>query len=511
MSLRILHRTAVIAATALSAIMITAPGPAAAQRPAADPARALQAYVTGALANWGLPGTAVAVVRNDSIVFARGFGVRELGKPEPVTANSVFAIGSTTKAFTATALGMLADSGAIAWDDKVTRHLPAFQLFDPYVTRELTVRDLLTHRSGLTRGDRLWAGSQFGRAEVLQRVRFLEPTWSFRSSYGYQNIMFLAAGTVVEQVGGTSWDEFVRERILSPLGMRSTVTSVSQLAALSDVASPHERIDGAYRPVPWLNIDNIGPAGSLNSSVNDMAQWLRLQLGGGSVGGHRLVSAKSMKETHTPQMITRMSDEDEQMWPMSHLTAYGLGWSIRDYYGEKMVAHGGAIRGMRAQVTLVPESKLGVVVLVNGPQSSFPTAIANKAVDLYLGHPSRDWSALMLAAARAQETKAADARQKLEAARVAGTSPSLALAKYAGEYADSMYGPVQVRHEGTGLVITFGPNQTGDLAHWHFDTFEVVWRDKAFGRGFVSFLLDARGAVSGLELQNVAKFGRATP
>ena len=501
-------------AVGASGLALLAAAPAWAQRStnaSPEPAKALDAYISKSLADWGLPGTAIAVVRNDSVIYARGFGVREVGKPDAVTPNTVFAVGSTSKAFTATALGILVDEGKVAWDDKVTGHLSGFQLFDPYVTRELVVRDLLTHRSGLARGDRLWSGSQYDRAEVLRRVRYLEPSWSFRSVYGYQNIMFLAAGAVVEKASGGTWDEFLSRRIFQPLGMRNTVTSVNQLGALREVATPHERVNGVYRPVPWLNIDNIGPAGSINSSALDMAQWVRLQLGGGSVGGHRYLSAKSLKETHTPQMIQRMSDDDEKMWPMTHLLAYGLGWTIRDYYGRKMVAHGGAIRGMRAHVVLMPEANLGVVALVNGPQTSFPTAIANRAVDLYLSNPARDWSALMLSAARVVEERAAETRRKTEAARTPGTSPTLPLARYAGVFADSMYGVIRVRQEGVGLVMEFGPNQTGDLSHWHYDTFEVVWRDRAFARTFVTLSLDALGGVSQLQLENLATFTRGMP
>ena len=477
----------------------------------ADPASALTAYVTTALANWTLPGAAVAVVRNDSIVYERGFGVRELGKGAPVTPATVFAIGSTTKAFTAAALGMLVEAKRLAWDDAATRYLPGFQLADPYVTRELTVRDLLTHRSGLSRGDRLWSNSQFDRAEVLRRVRFLQPSWSFRSTYGYQNIMFLAAGTVVERVSGRTWDDFVAERIFAPLGMTNTVTSVTRLGTLADVATPHERIEGSYRPVEWQNIDNIGPAGSINSSVHDMAQWIRLQLSGGVYAGRRLVEAATIREMHRPQMVVPMSEDDEKAWPTTHFVAYGLGWNLRDYHGRKMVSHGGAIRGMRAHVTLIPEANLGVVVLVNGPQSSFPTAIANAAVDLYLGLPPRDWSQHWLAALAAADARALAARRKAESERVPNTTPSLPLASYSGTYADSMYGEIQVTQGSSGLVMTFGPQQTADLSHWNFDTFEVRNRNPVFGRGMVRFELDARGRVAALALDGLGRFGRRQP
>ena len=254
-------------------------------RPMAVDPRTIDAYVEAAMRAWEVPGVAIAVVRNDSIVLARGYGVRELGKSDRVTPNSLFAVGSTSKAFTAAALGILVDERKLSWEDPVTKHLPRFQLYDPYVTRELTIRDLLTHRSGLPRGDRLWHASGYDRAEVLRRVRFLPPSWSFRSAYGYQNIMFLAAGEVVTAVTGKSWDDFVRERIFVPLGMSRSVTSTRPLATMSDVATPHQSIDGTVRPVSWLNIDNVGPAGSINSSALEMAAWLRLQLGQGTCCG----------------------------------------------------------------------------------------------------------------------------------------------------------------------------------------------------------------------------------
>jgi CubicO group peptidase (beta-lactamase class C family) len=496
------------AGVALMSLAIGTPA-LSAQAPAGSRAeQALDAYVTKALADWALPGVAVAVVRGDSVVYAKGFGVRELGKTAPVTAQTVFAIGSTSKAFTTTALGMLVDAGKITWDDPATKHLPGFQLHDPYVTRELTVRDLITHRSGLSRGDRTWASSGFSRAEVLRRVRFLEPSWSFRSTYGYQNIMYLAAGTIVERVAAQRWDDFMRDRFFTPLGMRHSTTSITTLGSLPDVATPHERIKGVYTPVEWMNIDNIGPAGSINSSVHDMAQWIRLQLGNGTYAGKKLVEPRTIKETHTPQMALRMSEQEEKLYPMTNLTAYGMGWSLRDYHGRKMVSHGGAIRGMRAAVTLIPEERIGVVALTNGPQTSFPAALANRAIDLYLGLPDHDWSALMLAQVKEGEQRAIAEQTKRENDRAKGTSPSQPLARYAGTYADSMYGDIAVTLAGQSLVARFGPEYVGELTHWHYDTFEAVWRSPVLGRTMMRFVLDARGDVSGLDIEGLATFGR---
>jgi CubicO group peptidase (beta-lactamase class C family) len=486
-------------------VLVLLPFPLRAQQPSLG---ALDGYVRQALQDWRAPGIAFAVVRNDSVVLARGYGVRELGQPDPVTPNTLFAIGSTTKAFTTASLAMLVDEGKVSWDDKVTKHLPGFQLYDPYVTREITIRDLLTHRSGLARGDRLWSSSGMSRAEVLRRVRFLAPSWGFRSTYGYQNIMFLAAGTVVEAASGMSWDDFVRTRIFIPLGMRRTVTSVTALANLGDVATPHEKLDGAPHPVEWANIDNIGPAGSINSSVSDMARWIRLQLGDGTFEGRQLVSRAALEETHTPQMVERISEEDRKLMPESHLLSYGLGWAIRDYRGFAVVSHGGAIRGMRAMVALVPERNLGVVVLTNVAESYLPVALSYRLIDLYTGGPGKDWSALYLARTQAAEERARAERKKIEAARVMGTSPSLALERYAGTYADSMYGEIKITKEAEGLVARFGPFYTGDLRHWNFDTFEVVWRNPVFRPSFVTFTLDPAGHPRTLEYQNLGSFGR---
>lgn len=472
------------------------------------PLRSFDAYAAQALRGWEAPGLAVAVIRNDSLVLARGYGVRELGRPEPVTPQTVFAVGSTTKAFTSALLGTLVDAGKVVWDDPVTKHRPDFQLFDPYVTREITVRDLLTHRSGLSRGDRLWSGSGMSREEVIRRVRFLKPSWGFRSTDGYQNIMFLTAGEIAGRRYGTSWDSAVHERIFTPLGMARTVTSTNALKGMDDVATPHERIDNAVTPVDWLNIDNIGPAGSINSSVTDMAQWVRMQLGQGTYAGRKILEPRTIKEMHTLQMHIRPSDTDEKLYPESHLTGYGLGWSLRDYRGLRLVSHGGAIRGMRAWVALIPEKNLGVVVLTNMAESTLPIAIGMRVIDQHLTATPKDWSALYLAESKAGRERALADQQKAITTRVTGTSPTLALDRYAATYADSMYGEIKVVKVNEGLTVTFGPEFSGDLAHWHFDTFEAVWRNRAQGRGTMSFVSDARGQVTALEIPGLAVFGR---
>ncbi|HET7553390.1 MAG TPA: serine hydrolase, partial [Gemmatimonadaceae bacterium] len=465
-------------------------------------------YAEKALRDWRAPGAAIAVVKNDSIVFARGYGVRELGKSDPVDANTIFGIASTTKAFTSGALGILVDEKKMAWDDPVTKYLPWFQIEGPYITRELMVRDLLTHRTGLPRGDRLWYASGLSRTEVLHRVRRLEPSWSFRSHYGYQNIMFMAAGEVAAAASGMSWDDLVRKKIFTPLGMTRTTTTIRALPAMQDVAMPHELRNDTVYVIPWRNMDNLGPAGSMNSSANDLAQWLRMQLRDGIYAGKRIMSDSVVEEMHTPQTVIRMSDESRELYDDTHFMAYGLGWSLRDYHGRLLISHGGVIDGMRTEIGMVPGDSLAIVVLANLDGTNLPTALLYRALDAYMGAPARDWSKLLLDARRKSEAESDSSRRAFEAARVANTNPSLPLESYAGVYSDSMYDDIEVKLEGKSLVATMGPSYTGDLSHWHFDTFKVTWRDPSLGSSYFTFVLGPDGKVKDLEMRNMGDFKR---
>ncbi len=480
--------------------------PLAAQRGAL---RGLDRYIEDALPSWKVPGLAIAIIKNDSVIHASGYGVRELGEPERVDARTLFAIGSASKAFTAAALAMLVDEGKVSWDDRASTHLPWFELFDPYVTRELSVRDLLSHRSGLARGDLLWYSGGFSRDDILRRVRFLEPSWSFRSRFGYQNLMYLAAGRIVEAASGLSWDDFVAQRIFRPLGMTRSNTSVTALSGQPNVATPHAQIEGTAETVPWHNIDNIAPAGSINSNVLEMAQWVRLQLGDGEVAGQRLVSTGAIRETKVPHTVIRTEGIWQALNPVSNFLTYGLGWFLMDYAGHKVVQHGGNIDGMSALVAMIPDQRLGVVILTNMNGSLLPTAVLYRVFDMMLGRPSQDWSADFRKTAAALEQQQEEARKKIEDARVSGTAPSLPLEAYAGTYADSMYGDVRVEYEGGGLVLRYGTFFVGDLEHWHYDTFRAIWRQRHFGKALARFVLDERGRAAELAMENVGDFTRA--
>jgi CubicO group peptidase (beta-lactamase class C family) len=474
------------------------------------PLAGLDEYVGKAIKDWGVPGVAIAVIKDDTVVLSKGYGVRERGKPEPVDERTLFAIGSSSKAFTAAAMAMLVDEKKVRWDDPATKYLPGFQLYDPYATRELTVRDLLSHRVGLDRGDSIWYATDFDRDDVLRRIRHLPPASSMRSRFGYQNIMYLAAGQVVKSVTGKEWDDVLRERIFVPLGMTDTGTSVTALSGSGNVAAPHSRFDDKVVPVPYRNVDNIGPAGSINSNVADMARWVRLQLGEGTFAGKKLISPAAIKEMAMPQTIIRLEGQMARLYPDAHFLSYGLGWFLSDYRGKKMVEHGGSIDGMRACVAMIPEEKLGVVVLTNLNGSILCMSLSNRIFDAYLGAPARDWSAEMLKTLNDLEAQGRAMAAKMDAARVTGTKPSLALDKYAGEYQNDMYGSVTVSLEDGKLVMRRGPSFTGALEHWHYDVFRVTWNDRQLGRQNIIFRLDSRGQVADLTVENLDVFTRAT-
>ena len=479
------------------------PRPGAAQEAALTD---LDSFVAKVLDTWKAPGLALAVVKGDSVLVAKGYGLKDVRGGAPLDERSLFAVASTSKAFTVAALGMLVDEGLISWDDPVTDHLLGFQLSDPYVTREFTIRDLLTHRGGLPRGDRLWYGSSFDRDEVIRRVRYLEPAWSFRSNYGYQNIMFLTAGQLVEAVTGTSWDDFLRERIFDPLGMTSTTTTTRGIETLPNVAAPHVMLEGEVTPVGWRDFDNLGGAGAINSSAWEMAQWVRLQLGGGVFEGVRLLSDTVMKEMHTPQTVIRLGETTEQLFPETHFQAYGLGWTLQDYRGRKVVRHGGSLDGMRTQVGLIPEEDLGVVVITNLNNSWIPQVVLFHVFDAFLGATDKDWNKAMYAVHLESEREAEEERAKEDASRVPGTSPSLGLDAYVGRYSDTLYGEALVRLEGGALVLEIGPAFVGELEHWHFDTFRAGWRDVQQGRAWIEFTLNREGKVAEMKAEGWGAF-----
>ncbi|HEX8368727.1 MAG TPA: serine hydrolase [Pyrinomonadaceae bacterium] len=464
----------------------------------------IDAYAEKARQDWNVPGMAIAIVKDDKVVFAQGYGARALGKSDKVDENTLFAIASNTKAFTTAALAILIDEGKLKWDDKVSQYLPEFQMYDAYVTREMTVRDLVSHRSGLDTfsGDLLWYETTYPSDEILRRVRYLKPTSSFRSQFGYQNLMFVAAGRIVEKVSGKTWSEFVRERILKPLGMTRTTTSVKDLK--NNYSMPHNESGGSLRVLHLGNVDAAAPAAGLNSSVKEVANWLRLQLGRGKFEGKQIYSerqAGAMWSAVTPLGVNPFPAKDA---PTRLFSAYGLGWFLNDYRGRKVVSHSGGLDGMISQTALMPEENLGLVVLTNS-ETGVNSIMMNKIFDVFTDAPKRDWSAERLERAKQNKARDAEADKKLVDARVKNTKPSLALADYAGTYAGEMYGDATVTEENGRLVLRLvpAPNFVADLEHWHYDTFLIKWRPSVaynFPRGFVSFTIDKTGKPEELKI-----------
>ena len=474
----------------------------------AAPLEGLDSYIERAMRDWNVPGFAIAVVRNDSIIHARGFGVRQLGRPEPVDEHTLFAIVSTTKAMTTAALGMLVDEDRLDWDDRVVEYLPDFELSDPYLTHHLTVRDLVTHRAGISRSDNMWIAGPFDRAEVVRRARYLEPVSGFRAQYGYHNVMYTTAGEVVAAVSGMSWDDFIEQRLFRPLGMTRSTTRMAIVESRDNVASPHTWHDGRVIASSLRNYDNLGGAGSAFSSVHDMAQWIRLHLNEGVFNGQRLISRETIRELHEPQVVIHSDTTSERMYPGTKLRAYALGWQVQDYHGRKLVHHSGSLNWTRTHVMMVPEENIGVVAIANIGSSNLQLGVAYRVIDALLGLPERDWSAELLALARRAEERSAARNREVEENRIANTRPSLALDRYAGTYRNRLYGDVRITMENGHLVLDYAPDYVADLEHWHHDTFRVVWRRPGFGRDFVTFALNRDAESDELDLSGFGEFER---
>ena len=486
-----------------------APMAVEARDPAFDPAE-LDAWVAQVRERFEVPGIAVAVVKDGQVVLERGWGVREIGKPAPVDEHTLFAIASNTKAFTAASLSMLADEGKLSLDDRVVDHLPGFRMSDPYVTGQMRIRDLLTHRSGLGlgAGDLLfWPGSDYRNEEVVRRLKDVPLKTGFRERYAYDNILYAVATRVIEEVSGQSYAQFLQQRFFDPLGMGGTRFNADALRPGDNVATGHAKADfTTLRPTFPLTWHNAAGAGGIYSSVHDMGRWMRAQLAGGTFtdaqgNEQRLFSRERQKE-----MWSLLSPMPIAEPPVPQLAAarpdflgYGEGWITSSYRGEKLVWHTGGWPGMVSRVTLVPGRNLGVVVLTNQEAGGAFNALTMQVLDAFMQPAQRtDWVDAYAAAADKARAKADKAWRERLAARQPRSTPSLPLAGYAGTYRDAWYGDVDVVHDGGRLRMRFQPSPllTGTLQHWQHDTFLVKWDDRTLnGDAFVTFNLDADGRV----------------
>lgn len=455
-------------------------------------------YIQKVQKDWEVPGIAVAIVQGDKVLMAKGYGVRDINTKEAVDENTLYAVASNSKAFTAASLAILVDEGKVAWDDPVSKYLPTFQMPDAWTTREMTVRDLLCHRSGMDTfsGDLLWYDTNYTADQVVERIRYLKPVSSFRSRYGYQNLMYITAGKIIERVSGQSWGEFVSSRILKPLGMSRTTTSIKDIK--DNFASPHNKSGGAgLRALPLGDVDNSWGACGLNSSVSDMAKWMQMQLASGMVGDKQIISDKQLHQMWQPWMILQQPFEAPRQ-PMKNFQAYGLGYFLMDWYGHKVVNHSGGLDGMISQLAMVPSLNLGVIVLTNS-ESSSSAFIRNRILECFMGVAERpDRSGDALAKFIEGEKKKAEALAKQDADRKEDSTTTIPIADLAGRFRSEMYGDVIVTEEGDRLVLKLEPaaNFVADLEHWQYNTFLIKWRSSVkynFPRGFVNFTIDASG------------------
>lgn len=456
-------------------------------------------FVAKAIQDWKVPGLAVAIVKGGEVVYAKGFGLRDVENGKPVTADTLFAIGSSTKAFTTFVLGTLADEGKIDWDKPVTTFLPGFQLHDPNATALITPRDLVTHRSGLPRHDLVWYNnSTASRQEVVSRLRYLEPNEQLRNKFQYNNLMYLTAGYLAEHVTGKSWEDNVRERIFEPLGMANSNFSVLESQKAADFAFPYREEEDKIEKIPFRDITMIGPAGSINSSVNDMARWVKLHLAGGKVEGRQVIGAATLADLHTPRMTLGASPERPELLPVG----YALGWAVDVYRGHTRVHHGGNIDGFSALVTLLPQDDLGMVILTNKNGTGLPERIVRHTLDRFFKLEPIDWSGEALAERDKTEAAGKEAEAKKNTLRKPGTKPARKIEEYAGDYEHPGYGTLKVTVKGNALEMTYN-GITAPLEHWHYE----VWNgakggaDPTFEDGKLLFQGDMRGNVAAVAAQ----------
>ena len=517
-----MHTMTKLAAAVLLAISATgawaqAPSTTAVAAAVQAPAYDLAADVKRTMTTFDVPGIAIAIVKDGKVVAAQGFGVRKLGEPAPVDGKTIFEIASNSKAFTAAALAMLVDEGKLAWDDPVTKHLPDFRMYDAYVTQEMTVRDLLVHRSGLGlgAGDLLWwPTTQFTTDEIIDRLKFIRPATSFRNSYAYDNLLYIVAGKIIAQKAGKPWGDAVRERILKPVGMDTTTTSLAENAGNANVSDPHSKINGKAAPVKPIPVANAAGAVGINTNAEDIARWMNMLLDQGRIGKDasgkdvRLFSEKQSREMWTAQTPMKISEPRPALAATRpNFYAYGLGFQLRDYKGRKIAMHGGALQGFYSRVLLVPEEKLGIAIFTNAESGGSLSALQYRLLDQYMGIAPTDWIKIIGDMEKEAYEKDLAAQKQASATRAGKSKPSLPLASYDGQYQDAWYGLVTIRPEGKKRVMSFSktPDLTGELEHFQHDTFIVRWKERNFNAdAYVTFSLNPDGSIDRMKMAPVS-------
>lgn len=489
----------------------------------AAPPADVDAFVESAMQRFEVPGMMLTIVEGDTTTLARGYGVRKLGRPERVNERTVFEIGSCGKAFVSAALATLVDEGKLNWDDKLIDRLPGFRMYDGFASLEMTVGDMLVHNSGLSLGAgdlMFYPPTTFTREDVVQRLRFLKPSRSFRSGYAYDNVLYIAAERLVEHVSGLPWERFVKERLFAPLGMNDSVASAYELRD-DNFGWPHGRIDGEMRGVGTVEPLRIGETfgkpgnspltGTIMSSASDMAHWLRVQLSSGVIGAsrERLFSEASAREMWAPRTLVPITGVPAAIAATKpSFQAYALGWYVRDYRGHKIVMHSGSTDGFLTAVAIIPERRVALSISINSEDGEARWAVYYRLLDHYLGLPAQDWIEAY-AQAREQRIDEALAELRKPIDEVRGPGPSLPLAKYAGRYEDAWYGTITIGPPPAGragLQISFdrSPGMRGALEHLRRDTFRTRWTDRSIEDAYVTFTLRGDGTIDQITMQAIS-------
>jgi len=466
-------------------------------QPASQPAfvsDSLDAYVERAMQLWQIPGVAVGIVKNGQLVMAKGYGVRELGKPEKVDANTLFMIGSNSKAFTGTALAMLENEGKCSLEDPVKKYLPNLDMKDNWVEERINLQDIVSHRTGMEtfQGDFMYWTSDLTQQQVLEKFGKLKPIYPFRTKWGYCNAGFLTAGMCIEKISGQSWADFIRQRIFQPLGMDRTLALSAEIPNATNAARAHTLDEGVLKWIPYPKIDNLAPAGSISSSVEDMSHWVIAQLGNGNYNGEEVIAPAVIQRTREPlSIIGRQTSTNTDI--RRHYALYAMGWELTDYDGREIVSHTGGVNGFVTSVTLMPEENLGVIVLTNTDQNWFFVALKWEIVDAYLGRPYQNYSALYL---QNFEQNRKEEAANLRAWRdTIATSPATALSldMFTGRYDNEAYGWIDIQKEGKNLKVIFQhhSNLIGKLQALGGNRFLLTFNDVTFGVKPVHFNLDA--------------------
>ena len=463
-----------------------------------DSIAVFDAYIQNAMKDWKVPGMSVAVVKNNQIIFTKGYGVREIGTDKKVDTKTYFSCASTTKAMTAVCMAILVDEGKVKWNDPVINYLPQLQLYDPYVTKELRIRDLFIHNSGVGNADYLWADNILSSDEILAKMKLVKPSYSFRSSFIYQNIFYMIAGKVITKITGKPWDVYVKEKIFDPLKMNHTKALLSEVTD-ENAAKPHFIIDGKVAVIAKDTADPIAPAGSVTSCADDIALWMQCMIDSSKYAGGRLVKPDTWKFLLKPQTLVTESE----FYPTQYVTkpnfmTYGMGWFQQDYKGYKINFHTGSLSGATAIHAQLPDKKFGIYVFGNLDHAELRHALVFKALDFFELGDNRDWSTefLHLYDSIKEEGKKRDSLNTPK--QIANTQPSLSLENYTGHYEDELYGFIDVSLKEGKLTALINTKQKAVLEHYHYDVFKVVFENKWYGKDFITFQLNVDGTVSGI-------------